>query len=201
MIFRLPLTWNFKRLGSENDKIIETNLQTSSWSPYGAKNLLQHGSTIFMFVAGTAGSLCNTYTPIPPPFSAFFFQKEYCFYSGVLPPGYGHMAVGRSWLVSANHINLIQLGSNWLKTWSGNRILAFETWGQGCWEDFWERYLQSLKKTKRWLIFCFWVWDYKESQSKEKWTCGEEQSKRVMGNRTRPWSCCTQKYPVFILPA
>lgn len=41
-----------------------------------------------------------------------------------------------SWLVSANYIGAIQVASNWLKVLLGDRILAFETWGQTSCGDF-----------------------------------------------------------------
>ena len=58
------------------------------------------------------------------------------------------MARGGSWLILATYVGPIQLPSNWLKTLSGDKILALEAWGQACWKDSWVRYLSPLKKTK-----------------------------------------------------
>lgn len=100
-----------------------------------AKNLLQCESIVFMTVADTLGRLYSIYCHIPPPCSAFLPQQEPHFYSGMLPPWHGHMAGGESWLVSANHVGPIQLANNWPKVVLGDRILAFEPWGQASWED------------------------------------------------------------------
>lgn len=139
----LLLTQNSESLANQNDQIIGTNLQTPRWCSYVVKDLLQCQPTMFITIGDTQGHLYHIYFYIPPSCSAFLLQRESHFYSGMPLLRYGHMAGGESSLVSASRVVPTQLANNWLKPLLGDRILAFETWGQASGEDFQERCLHS----------------------------------------------------------